>query len=81
MHELKRYLIDYRINGQADSLTMDEFDEPTLDQVRLQLLLKHVTEPQVLEDASWEDNVRFSLESRTEELGISDIRVERLGSA
>jgi hypothetical protein len=78
MHELKHYRIDYRINGQPDSLTLDEFHEPTLDQVRLRLALKHADGPLVLEDAPWEENLRSSLDSRTDELGISDIRVQRL---
>ena len=78
MHELQYYRIDYLINGQADSLTLDEFNQPTLDQVRLRILLKHQKQPQVLEDAPWEQNLRSSLESRTDEAGISDIRIQRL---
>jgi hypothetical protein len=78
MHELKHYRVDYRINGKPDSLTLDEFTEPTLDQVRLRLLFKHVKEPQVLEDAPWEQNLRSSLEIRADELGLSDICIRRL---
>lgn len=78
MHELQHYRIDYRINGQADSLSLDEFSEPTLNQVRLRILLKHQQQPQVLEDAPWEQSLRSSLESRAEEAGISDIHIQRL---
>ena len=79
MHELQHYRIDYRINGRGDFLTLDEYNEPTLDQVRLRILLKHQCQPQVLEDAPWEQTLRPSLESRAEEAGISDIRIRRLG--
>jgi hypothetical protein len=78
MHALHHYRIDYRINGQANSLTLDEFAQPTLDQVRLRLLLKHQQHPQVLEDAPWEQNLGSSLQRRTDEAGISDIRIVRL---
>ena len=78
MHELQHYRIDYRINGQADFLTLDEYSEPTLDRARLQILLKHQQQPKVLEDAPWEQPLRPSLESSAEEAGISDIRIQRL---
>ncbi|MBU3055425.1 hypothetical protein [Pseudomonas indica] len=78
MHELKRYRIDYRLNGQPASLILDEFHEPTLDQVRLRLLHEHTREPRVVEDAPWEQNCRPSLESRADEIGLSDIRIQPL---
>ncbi|GGK10513.1 hypothetical protein [Pseudomonas matsuisoli] len=78
MHDLKRYSISYRLNGEPDALIMEGFDAPTLDQVRLQLLIKHVPEPQVVEDAPWEEHLQSSLESRSAELGLSDIEVERI---
>ncbi|MEX6501591.1 hypothetical protein [Pseudomonas zhanjiangensis] len=79
MHELKHYQIDYRINGQPDFLTLDEFVEPTLDQVRLRLLHKHSGELRMVEDAPWEENLRSSLERRADELGLSDIRIRLIG--
>lgn len=76
MTDLTRYTISYRINGQADSLTVEEFAAPTLDQARLHILLKHVSEPRASEDAPWETPREPSLESRIEELGVNDIRIE-----
>ncbi len=75
MHALKQYHVSYRINGQDASLDMQEFEEPSLDQVRLRLMQKHQAEPQVTADAPWEDPVCDSEYSRIAELGISDIRI------
>jgi hypothetical protein len=78
MHELKHYRVDYRINGHPDSLSLDEFAEPTLDQVRLRLLHKHTGELRMVEDAPWEQNLRSSVERRADEVGLSDIRIRLL---
>lgn len=78
MTTLKRYIISYFINGQAETLVLDEFATPSLDQARLQILLKHVSEPRATEDAPWENPREPSVESRIGELGVSDIRVELL---
>ncbi|WP_313520323.1 hypothetical protein [Pseudomonas sp.] len=75
MHALKHYLVSYRINGQDASLEMQEFEEPSLDQVRLRLMRKHQAEPQVTTDGPWEDPVCDSEYSRIAELGISDIHI------
>jgi hypothetical protein len=75
MHVLKHYLVSYRINGQDASLEMQEFEQPSLDQVRLRLLREHQAQPQASADAPWEDPVCASEYSRIAELGISDIRI------
>lgn len=77
MQELKRYTVNYCLNGEPNTLTLEGYDAPTLDQVRLQLLIKHTEEPRVVEDAPWEANVRPSLESRSIEVGLSDIEIHQ----
>ncbi|ACO77236.1 hypothetical protein AvCA_10040 [Azotobacter vinelandii CA] len=77
MTRLEHYIVQYSINGRSDSLAMRGYGEPTLDQARLQILLKHIPQLQIAEDAPWERPTRSSLESRTEELGVSDIRIRR----
>lgn len=77
MTRLEHYTVQYCINGKADSLTMEGYSEPTLDQVRLQILLKHIPELQIAEDAPWEQPTRSSMQSRTDELGVSDIQIRR----
>lgn len=78
MHELKHYQVDYHINGHPAALTLDEFNEPTFDQVRLRLLHKHTDELRVVEDAPWEQNLRSSLDRRADEVGLSDIHIHLL---
>lgn len=75
MTTLKHYTVRYLINGRDESLSMEGFDPPTLDQARLQILLRHIPELQIAEDAPWETPTRPSLASRTDELGVSDIRI------
>ncbi len=76
MTTLKHYTIRYCINGRAEALNMEGFEPPTLDQARLRVLLKHIPELQIAEDAPWETPTRPSLASRTDELGLIDIRIE-----
>ncbi|WP_462381164.1 hypothetical protein [Pseudomonas sp. Marseille-QA0892] len=77
MQDLKRYTVNYCLNGEPNSMTLEGYDAPSLDQVRLQLLIKHTEEPRVVEDAPWEANVRPSLESRSIEVGLSDIEIHQ----
>ncbi|MFB8829738.1 hypothetical protein ACE0DR_11320 [Azotobacter sp. CWF10] len=77
MTRLEHYSVQYCINGRTDALTMEGYSEPTLDQARLQILLKHIPDLEIVEDAPWERPTHPSLESRAEELGISDIRIKR----
>lgn len=76
MTDLKRYRIHYRINGAPASLLLSTFEEPSLEQVELEILLAHVRNPQAAVDAPWESPVRPSEHSRMAELGVSDIQIE-----
>jgi len=75
MHTPRQYEVHYRLRGEPNTLMMTSFAIPALERVRLQVLLRHIEQPQVLVDAPWEDPVHNSLESRVEELGVSDIEV------
>ncbi|WP_028240191.1 hypothetical protein [Stutzerimonas azotifigens] len=76
MTELKRYRIRYTINGNPASLTMSAFDEPSLEQAELEILLHHVKEHRAAADAPWEIPEVPSEDSRMLELGVSDIEIE-----
>jgi hypothetical protein len=76
MTDLKRYRIHYLINGEAASLTMSTFEQPTIEQAELEILLHHVKEPRATIDAPWEIPERASEHSRMAELGVSDIQIE-----
>lgn len=76
MPELKRYRIHYRINGDPASLTLSSFEEPSLEQAELEILLQHIREPSAVVDAPWEQPIRPSETSRMAELGVSDIQIE-----
>ncbi|MES2820564.1 MAG: hypothetical protein V4812_16455 [Pseudomonadota bacterium] len=76
---LQHYRIDYCLNGQPCNTTLGEFGEPSLEQIKLHLLLRHGDHPQVIEDAPWESPaVRSSLDTRLMEVGIDEIRVTRV---
>lgn len=77
MTELKRYRIRYNLNGNPTSLTMSGFDEPSLEQAELEILLHHVKEPRAAADAPWEIPERPSEHCRMSELGVSDIEIEQ----
>nr|WP_272890664.1 hypothetical protein [Stutzerimonas sp. S1] len=74
--ELKRYRIHYRINGAPASLLMSAFEEPSLEQIELEILLGHVRNPQAAIDAPWEAPERASEHRRMADLGVSDIQIE-----
>ena len=76
MTDLKRYRIHYRINGQPASLQMSAFQEPSLEQVELEILLHHVREPRAATDTPWEIPELPSEQERMQELGVSDIQIE-----
>ena len=76
MTELKRYRIHYLINGNPASLTLEAFEEPTIEQAELEILLHHVREPRAATDAPWEIPEHASEHSRMAELGVSDIQIE-----
>lgn len=76
MTDLKRYRIHYLIDGESASLTLDAFEEPSIEQAELEILLHHVKEPRATIDAPWEIPERASEHSRMAELGVSDIQVE-----
>lgn len=76
MTDLKRYRIHYNINGNPASLTMSSFDEPSLEQAELEILLHHVREPRASADAPWEIPEAPSEDCRMRELGVSDIQIE-----
>lgn len=75
MSQLKRYCVSYTVNGEPDSLVMEEFQEPDFERIELEILLKHLKEPRATVDQPWEDPERPSERSRLVELGVSDIRV------
>ena len=76
MAELKRYRIHYLINGEPASITLSAFEPPILRQAELEILLHHVKEPRAATDAPWENPRCPSEDSRIDELGVSDIRIE-----
>ncbi|MCQ4276656.1 MULTISPECIES: hypothetical protein [Stutzerimonas stutzeri group] len=76
MTDLKHYRIHYRINGAPASLLLSAFEEPSLEQAELEILLAHVRNPQAAVDAPWESPLRASEHSRMAELGVSDIQIE-----
>lgn len=80
MTELNRYRVHYLINGQPDSLLLDEFQEPSFERIEQEILLKHVREPRAATDQPWEDPQVPSEQGRMVELGVSDIRIEREAS-
>jgi hypothetical protein len=77
MQDLKRYVISYTLNGEPGTLTLERYDAPTLHQARLQLMIEHFGEPQVVEDAPWEENVHPSMETRSIEVGFRDIEINQ----
>jgi hypothetical protein len=77
MTELKRYRIHYSLNGNPASLTMSSFDEPSLEQAELEILLHHVRDHRAAADAPWEIPEMPSEASRMRELGVSDIEIEQ----
>ncbi len=76
MTDLKRYRIHYLIDGRPASLTMSSFEEPSLEQAELEILLHHVREPRAAVDAPWESPEQRSERSRMDELGVSNIQIE-----
>lgn len=75
MTHLKRYCVHYTVNGQPDSLMLEEYQEPGFERIELEILLKHVKEPRAATDQTWETPVTSSESARLVELGVSDIRV------
>nr|WP_250646477.1 hypothetical protein [Pseudomonas oligotrophica] len=60
-------------------MLMSAFEEPSLAQVELEILLHHVREPRAAVDAPWENPEVPSEHSRLQELGVSDIQIEEQG--
>ncbi|MBA1275491.1 hypothetical protein [Stutzerimonas azotifigens] len=76
MTDFKRYRIHYLINGNPASLSMSSFEEPSIEQAELEILLHHVREPRAAVDAPWESPEQRSERSRMDELGVSNIQIE-----
>lgn len=55
---------------------MSAFQEPSLEQVELEILLHHVREPRAATDTPWEIPELPSEQERMQELGVSDIQIE-----
>lgn len=73
---LQRYRVDYRFNDSPCTMVLGEFGEPSLEQVKLHLLLRHGGLPQVIGEAPWESPAaRSSLDTRLMEAGIEAIHV------
>jgi len=77
MHTLHHYQISYRLNGEPLTHQLDSFEPVTAEEVMLQLLIKHVEEPQVVVDAPWERHAQPSIARRAQEAGLSDIEVSQ----
>ncbi|MBH3328867.1 hypothetical protein I5L56_04480 [Pseudomonas oryzihabitans] len=77
MHTLHHYQISYRFNGAPLTHELESFEPVTEEEAVLQLLIKHVEEPQVVVDAPWERHAQPSIARRAQEAGLSDIEVSQ----
>ena len=77
MQTLHHYQIHYRLNGEPLSHELESFEPVTEEEALLQLLIKHVEEPQVVVDAPWERHAQPSLARRAQEAGLSDIEISQ----
>lgn len=77
MQTLHHYQIRYRLNGEPLSHELESFEPVTEEEALLQLLIKHVEEPQVVVDAPWERHAQPSLARRAQEAGLSDIEISQ----
>lgn len=77
MQTLHRYQIRYRLNGEPLTHELESFEPVTEEEAVLQLLIKHVEEPQVVVDAPWERHAQPSIARRSQEAGLSDIEVSQ----
>ncbi|WP_282288021.1 hypothetical protein [Pseudomonas sp. PS02302] len=77
MQTLHHYQIRYRLNGEPLTHELESFAPITEEEALLQLLIKHVEEPQVVVDAPWEHRAQPSIARRAQEAGLSDIEVSQ----
>jgi len=75
MQTLHHYQIRYRLNGEPLTHELESFEPVTEEEALLQLLIKHVEQPQVVVDAPWERHAQPSIARRAQEAGLSDIEV------
>ena len=78
MHNLHRYAIHYRFNGEPLEEQMESFEPITQEQAIMQLLIKHVPEPTGVVDAHWELHAQPSIERRAVEVGLSDVCIQEV---
>jgi len=77
MQTLHHYQIRYRLNGEPLTHELESFEPVTEKKALLQLLIKHVEQPQVVVDAPWERHAQPSIARRAQEAGLSDIEVSQ----
>ena len=77
MQTLHHYQIRYRLNGEPLTHELESFEPVTEEKALLQLLIKHVEQPQVVVDAPWEHRAQPSIARRAQEAGLSDIEVSQ----